>query len=103
MNYLHTILLSIKLYFDYLQRTGPIKLNPVQLKIKSPISEERKVCTNEELKKLYAKSRTLQAIILHLCYACGLRRNEPQEPKINDIHIETHLPYNTNENANTAE
>ena len=41
-NYLHTILLSIKLYFDYLQRIGIIKINPYQLKIKAPKSEERK-------------------------------------------------------------
>ena len=42
-SYTHSILLAIKLYFEYLQRTGAIKINPYQLKIKSPKSEERKI------------------------------------------------------------
>lgn len=92
-NYLHTILLSIKLYFDYLQRTGTVKISPYQMKIKAPKSEERKVFTDEEMKKLYAKSNKLQTIILHLCYACGLRRNEAGELKINDIDLENCLLY----------
>ncbi|WP_312091067.1 tyrosine-type recombinase/integrase [Chryseobacterium sp.] len=92
-NYLHTILLAIKLYFDYLQRIGTIKISPYQLKIKAPKSEERKVFTDEEIEKLYAKSNKLQAIILHLCYACGLRRNEAGELKITDIDLENNLLY----------
>lgn len=92
-NYLHTILLSIKLYFDYLQRTGTIKISPYQLKIKAPKSEERKVFTDEEIRRLYNKSTSLQAIILHLCYACGLRRNEASELKTKDIDLENNLLY----------
>ncbi|WP_411812422.1 tyrosine-type recombinase/integrase [Chryseobacterium scophthalmum] len=92
-NYLHTILLSIKLYFDYLQRTGAIKISPYQLKIKAPKSEERKVFTKEEIEKLYAKSSKLQAIILHLCYACGLRRTEAKELNVKDIDLENCLLY----------
>lgn len=92
-NYLHTILLAIKLYFDYLQRTGTIKINPYQLKIKAPKSEERKVFTSEEISKLYAKSSGLQTIILHLCYACGLRRNEATELNTKDIDLENYLLY----------
>lgn len=92
-NYLHTILLSIKLYFDYLQRTGTIKINPYQLKIKAPKSEERKVFTDEEIRRLYNKSTSLQTIILHLCYACGMRRNEAVELKINDVDLENGLLY----------
>lgn len=92
-NYLHSILLAIKLYFDYLQRTGQIKTSPYQLKIKAPKSEERKVFTTEEIRNLYNKSTPLQAIILHLCYACGLRRNEASELRITDIDLENHLLY----------
>lgn len=92
-SYIHSILLAIKLYFEYLQRTGVIKLNPYQLKIKSPKSEERKIFTQEEIEKLYAKSNKLQAIILHLCYACGMRRNEAVELKISDIDLENNLLY----------
>jgi integrase/recombinase XerD len=92
-NYLHTILQSIKLYFDYLQRTKAIKISPYQLKIKAPKSEERKVFTKEEIEKLYAKSNKLQAIILHLCYACGLRRTEARELNVKDIDLENNLLY----------
>lgn len=91
--YLHSILLAIKLYFDYLQRTGTITISPYQLKIKTPKSEERKVFTKEEIKKLYSKSSPLQIIILHLCYACGLRRTEASELKIKDIDLENNLLY----------
>jgi integrase/recombinase XerD len=76
-----------------LQKTGEIKLSPYQLKIKTPKYEERKVFTEEEIRKLYNKSTSLQAIILHLCYACGLRRNEAGELKINDIDLENNLLY----------
>ena len=92
-SYIHSILLAIKLYFEYLQRTGAIKINPYQLKIKSPKSEERKIFTQEEIQKLYNKSTQLQTIILHLCYACGMRRNEAVELKTNDIDLENCLLY----------
>lgn len=92
-NYLHSILLAIKLYFDYLQRTGTVKISPYQLKIKAPKSEERKVFTKEEIQKLYNKSSGLQTILLHLCYACGMRRNEASELNIKDIDLENCLLY----------
>lgn len=92
-SYIHSILLAIKLYFEYLQKTNQRKENPYQLKIKSPKSEERKIFTKEEIKKLYSKSTELQTIILHLCYACGMRRNEAVELKINDIDLENSLLY----------
>lgn len=92
-SYIHTILLAIKLYFEYLQRTGQRKQNPYQLKIKSPKSEERKIFTREEIQKLYSESNQLQTIILHLCYACGMRRNEAVELKKSDIDLENNLLY----------
>ena len=92
-SYIHSILLAIKLYFEYLQRAGAIQINPYQLKIKSPKSEERKIFTQEEIQKLYNKSTQLQTIILHLCYACGMRRNEAVELKTNDIDLENCLLY----------
>lgn len=92
-SYIHSILLAIKLYFEYLQRAGAIKINPYQLKIKSPKSEERKIFTKEEIKRLYDFATLQQTIILHLCYACGMRRNEAVELKTNDIDLENCLLY----------
>ncbi|WP_106914778.1 tyrosine-type recombinase/integrase [Chryseobacterium aurantiacum] len=87
------IMRAVRLYFEYLQRTGEIKLSPYQLKIKPPKYEERKVFTDEEIRKLYNKSSELQTIILHLCYACGLRRTEATELNIKDIDLENCLLY----------
>ena len=84
---------AIRMYFDYLQRTGQRKDNPYQVKIKTPKYQERKVFTDEEIRKLYNKSTPLQSIILHLCYACGLRRNEAAELKTKDIDLEAQLLY----------
>lgn len=92
-SYIHSILLAIKLYFEYLQRVGQRKDNPYQVKLKSPKSEERKVFTKEEIQKLYSKSNSLQTIILHLCYACGLRRNEAAELTVKDIDLISCLLY----------
>jgi integrase/recombinase XerD len=87
------ILRAISTYFDYLERTGQRKDNPYQLKIKRTEYQERKVFTTEEIRNLYNKSTSLQSIILHLCYACGLRRNEASELKITDIDLENCLLY----------
>lgn len=92
-SYITGILLSIKLFFDYLQRTGERKDNPYNLKIKTPKSEERKIFTREEIQLLYNKSSSIQTIILHLCYACGMRRNEAVELKTKDIDLENCLLY----------
>lgn len=92
-SYLHSILLAVKLYFEYLQRTGQIKTSPYQLKIKTAKTEERKVFTKEEIERLYSNSSPLQIIILHLCYACGLRRMEAVELLLKDIDLENNLLY----------
>lgn len=87
------IMRAIRMYFDYLQRTGQRKDNPYQLKIKTPKYQERTIFTSEEIKKLYNKSSEQQTIILHLCYACGMRKSEAAELKTKDIDLENCLLY----------
>lgn len=87
------ILRAVSTYFEYLERTGQRKDNPYQLKIKRTEYQERKVFTTEEIRKLYNKSSPIQAMILHLCYACGLRRNEASELRTDDIDFENCLLY----------
>lgn len=84
---------AIAVYFEYLQRLSVRKDNPCQLKIKTPKYEERKVFTDEEIKQLYDFATLQQRIILHLCYACGMRRNEAAELNIKDIDLEKCLLY----------
>jgi integrase/recombinase XerD len=93
-SYIHSQQLAIKGFFDYLERIDQIKQNPFTLKLKSPRHQERIILTREEIKILYQTSQTLEeTIILHLCYGCGLRRNEAQNLNRKDIHFEQKIIY----------
>ena len=92
--YIHSQLLAIRLFFEYLERTGKIKRNPYNLKIKSPIKKTRDILTREEIKTLYKNCKTIEeTAILHLCYGCGLRRTEAQNLDMKDINFEQRLVF----------
>lgn len=93
-SHIYSQMLSIKLYFDYLERTGTVKQNPYNLKIKQPIKNERIVFTQQQIQILYKSCEKLQeTIIVHLCYGCGLRRNEAELLKTKDINFEQKLLF----------
>lgn len=93
-SHIYSQLLAIKLFFDYLERTKKIKRNPYNLRIKQPVKHERKVFTQEEIQQLYTTCRTItEKTILHLCYGCGLRRNEVELLDIKDINFEQKLLF----------
>ena len=93
-SHIYSQLLAIKLYFEFLQRTRTIKQNPYTLKIKQPISQERTVLTQQEIKTLYQNcDNLLETIILHLCYGCGLRRSEAEALEVKDINFEQKLLF----------
>lgn len=93
-SHIYSQMLSIKLYFDYLERTGTVKQNPYHLKIKQPIKNERTVFTQPQIKILYKSCEKLQeTIIVHLCYGCGLRRSEAELLKTKDINFEQKLLF----------
>lgn len=93
-SHIYSQMLSIKLYFDYLERTGTVKQNPYNLKIKQPIKNERTVFTQQQIKILYKSCVTLQEIIIiHLCYGCGLRRSEAENLNVKDINFEQKLLF----------
>lgn len=92
--YIVTNLLAIKLYFEYLERTHIITRNPYTLKIKQPTKTERTVLTEQQIKQLYQNCQTIEErTLLHLCYGCGLRRNEVELLTIKDINLEQKLLY----------
>lgn len=92
--HIYAQLSAVKLYFEYLERTGEIKRNPYNLKIKQPIRKERTVLTPEEIQTLYNACKNLQeTIIIHLCYGCGLRRSEAEQLNAKDIDYEKKLLY----------
>jgi integrase/recombinase XerD len=93
-SHIHSNLLAIRLFYDYLQRIGKIKRNPYTLKIKSPISNQRNILTQEEIKLLYKTAQNLEeTILLHLCYGCGLRRSEAQDLNVKDVNFEQKLLF----------
>lgn len=92
--HIYAQLSAVKLYFEYLERTGEIKRNPYNLKVKQPIRKERTVLTPEEITELYNACKSLQeTIIIHLCYGCGLRRSEAEHLNTKDIDYEKKLLY----------
>ncbi|MDD3505604.1 MAG: tyrosine-type recombinase/integrase [Sulfurimonas sp.] len=93
-SHVHSQLLAIRLFFEYLQRIGKIKRNPYTLKVKSPIRNQRNILTQEEIKILYKTAQNLEeTILLHLCYGCGLRRSEAQDLNIKDVNFEQKLLF----------
>jgi len=93
-SHIHSNLLAIRIFFEYLQRIGKIKRNPYTLKVKSPISNQRNIFTQEEIKLIYKACQNIQeTIIVHLCYGCGLRRSEAQDLNIKDVNFEQKLLF----------
>lgn len=93
-SHIHSNLLAIRIFFEYLQRIGKIKRNPYTLKVKSPIRNQRNILTQEEIKILYKTAQNLEeTILLHLCYGCGLRRSEAQDLNIKDVNFEQKLLF----------
>jgi integrase/recombinase XerD len=93
-SHIHSNLLAIRMFFEYLQRIGKIKRNPYTLKVKSPIKNQRNILTQEEIKTLYKTAQNIEeTILLHLCYGCGLRRSEAQDLNIKDVNFEQKLLF----------
>jgi integrase/recombinase XerD len=93
-SHIYSQLLAIKLYFEYLERTKTIKRNPYNLRIKQTAKNERIVFTQEEIQLLYASCQNAtETTILHLCYGCGLRRNEVELLNLKDINFEQKLLF----------
>lgn len=93
-SHIYSQLLAIKLYFEYLERTKTIKRNPYNLRIKQTAKKERIIFTQEEIQILYKNTQNLEEkIILHLCYGCGLRRNEVELLNLKDVNFEQKLLF----------
>lgn len=93
-SHVHSQLLAIRIYFEYLERIQKINKNPFTLKLKSPVNEIKIILTQEEITALYQHCRTAQEwAIMHLCYGCGLRRSEAQNLNIADVHLDKKLLF----------
>lgn len=93
-SHIYSQLLAIKLYFEYLERTKAIKRNPYTLRIKQTAKNERIIFSQEEIQILYNQCyNSIEKTILHLCYGCGLRRNEVELLNLKDVNFEQKLLF----------
>ena len=93
-SHIYSQLLAIKLYFEYLERAKTIKRNPYTLRIKQAAKNERIIFTQEEIQILYKTCQnSVEKTILHLCYGCGLRRNEVELLDLKDVNFEQKLLF----------
>jgi integrase/recombinase XerD len=86
---------SIRLFYDFLEQTGIITENPMNLtSFPKARHDERAILTREEIKQLYEAADTMkEKTFLALFYGCGLRRSEAEKLNVHDIDIETGLLY----------
>jgi integrase/recombinase XerD len=86
---------SIRLFFNYLEKTGAITKNPISnLKFPKPEQKEREILTKDEIKLLYQNTQTArEKAILGVFYGCGLRRNEGVKLNLEDVNLKEKLLY----------
>jgi integrase/recombinase XerD len=86
---------SLRLFFDYAERNGLIKTNPMTgLKFRRPKGGRTLTCSPAEISQLYAAcSDDRQRAILHLLYGCGLRRMEAEALNLADLNYPAALLY----------
>ena len=86
-------LASIRIYFDFLQREGLVKINPAD-DIKSPKIEKREIefLSIEEIERLMSLPDDTQKgirdrAVLELLYATGIRATELIQMKVPDVNL----------------
>ncbi len=87
---------SISLLFDYAERHGLRGGSPLAgLSLPALPISSRYVASREEIAKLYAAASgdDRARAVLHLLYACGLRRNEAERLNVGDVDYGTALLY----------
>ena len=92
---IHHHLYALRLLFIYLEQTGQITASPMSgLLFPQPRHGSRAILSPVDIQMLFDKAQTLrQKSLLHLCYSCGLRRNEAVQLNVRDIHFRSRLLY----------
>ena len=91
----HHHLYSLRVFFDWLQRTGQLSYHPMStLTFPRPTTTPREIVTLSEVKALYgACGSWKERALLGLFYGCGLRRSEGAGLAVNDIQFTEGLLY----------
>lgn len=79
--------------FKWSLRNQLIEENPMNLlKFRKQITQPREALSEDIIKALYEATTTQREIaLLHIFYACGLRRKEAEDLKVQDIHLEKRI------------
>lgn len=93
--HIHHHVYSLKLFFNWLEITRQIKINPISaLSFKKVESNPRQPLSREQIQELFNATVNLkEKAALHLFYSCGLRRAEGEQLDVKDIHFKTRLVY----------
>jgi integrase/recombinase XerD len=92
---IHHHLYALRVLFIYLEQTGQIAASPMSgLLFPQPQHGPRAILPPGDIQRLFDQARTLrEKALLHLCYSCGLRRNEAVQLNVRDIHFRNRLLY----------
>lgn len=84
---------AIKNCFHFLQQDLILQDNPFTvLRFKKQLRKPRRGLEYEHIQALYGAAKTLrETLLLHIYYACGLRRSEGAALNLNDVHLEQKL------------
>jgi len=93
--YIYHHIYSLKVFFNYLEKIGKIKYNPIStMQFKQPKANSRQPLTRAEISQIFELAETPKEIaILHLFYSCGLRRSEAESLNTRDIHFKSSMLY----------
>ena len=82
-------LFTIKLFFNYTQKVGLIKINPMSvLSFPQRVSRQRSVLNKSEISQLYEVCKSDQErALLSLFYGCGLRKSEAVKLNTKDVDL----------------
>jgi integrase/recombinase XerD len=94
-SFIYQHMYSLKVFFDYLQETLQIIINPISnLSFKRPPSNTRQPLPKLFIDQLFSSAISpRETALLHLFYSCGLRRTEAQLLDTADIHFSKGLLY----------
>jgi site-specific recombinase XerD len=84
---IRTQLYAMRLFFDYLLKTGEIENSPARLpKFVMGSYKEMDILSVEQVQQLYAVSKNrFERALLSLAYGCGLRRTEMEYLNVSDV------------------
>lgn len=85
---------GLRLFLDYLHKTGKIRSNPLEFKYYQPCSSTRMSMRPDQIEALYkACKKKVDRALLSVLYGCGLRKSEAVNLVVKDIDLSSGWLY----------